>query len=875
MYNGQADLRKEGEEVEYTPEMIQELIRCGEDPIYFAEHYCTIIHPDRGQETIRLYDFQKKMLKAYVNPPNGKRNLIVKIARQMGKCLIYIVLMKIRIRNKERYEEQFIKIGEFFNLIKNNNSISNDNFDKNKFIESYNVEDCEVETEDGWKSITCVHKTIPYDVYELKTKNYSLKCANNHIVMVEGFKEKFVKDLTLNDKVITQSGLENVIEISKLEIESENMYDITIDSDTHTYFTNGILSHNTTLTTIFLLWYALFNRDKTICVIANKEATAIEILDRIKLSYRNLPQWIQSGIRDGGWNKKRIDLANGSRIIAAGTSKDSISGLSVSLLFLDEFAKISNFLAEEFISSTYPVIAAGKKSKIIIVSCVTKDTYVFTDKGIKKVENFIDASKEDGTGYTISNYQVLGKNKFNDGNIIVNSGKVPTKIVTTTFGDLEGSLKHKLYGCKDGNYDWYKMGDLKVGDYISIKKGMNIWGNQDKNISSNYMTYLIGLYFVRGYIESDNVITIRCKKKIDKLLKILQLKFKYKPDNYDGKLLCEIHSSEFVNLIRSLEIKEVDRIIPESIMNWSKDIIVTFLQAMFDNSGTVRKGKPNFVYITTNKELLNQMKYLFLNMGIITTWRQQLKKITRVNKDLKIEYILTLNGNNSIQFYNNFQIYKERYKIFKKWKDTGDLYSRDDIPFSKDMLRYIRSKEYISKMDIENFNKVENLPKRFWINNRELFLSFNDEKINNYYEDNISEDMLWLKIKKIEDSENEVCDFSLNEIENDKWCHSVIYNGYVGHQTPVGRNHFYEFWSKAVKGANKPNGSTFYPISVNWWEHPERDEEWKRQIIADISILRFRQEFQCIDSTGLIRVRENETGKITELTIEDFYNNYL
>jgi len=259
-----------------------------------------------------------------------------------------------------------------------------------KFIDSIDIEDWEVETEDGWKDITHAHLTVAYDVYELKTSSFTLKCADDHIVMAEGFVQKFVKDLTPLDKLITINGLENVVSVTKLDIPPENMYDFTVDSDTHTFFTSGILSHNTTIATIFLLWYSLFNRDKAVAILANKETTAIDILNRIKMAFKNLPLWMQCGIEDGGWNQKSISLGNGTKLIAAGTSSDSISGLTVSMLYIDEFAKIPKHVAEEFITSTYPVISSGKTSKIIIVSTPVGMNlfYEFWSKAVKNKNNF-------------------------------------------------------------------------------------------------------------------------------------------------------------------------------------------------------------------------------------------------------------------------------------------------------------------------------------------------------------------------------------------------------------------------------------------------------------------------------------------------------
>jgi hypothetical protein len=114
----------------------------------------------------------------------------------------------------------------------------------------------------------------------------------------------------------------------------------------------------------YLLWYALFHPEKTIAVLANKGATAREMLARVTLMLENLPFFLQPGCK--ALNKGSIELSNNSRIIAAATSGSSIRGMSVNLLFLDEFAFVDN--DAEFYTSTYPVVSSGRNTKVIITS---------------------------------------------------------------------------------------------------------------------------------------------------------------------------------------------------------------------------------------------------------------------------------------------------------------------------------------------------------------------------------------------------------------------------------------------------------------------------------------------------------------------------
>ena len=114
----------------------------------------------------------------------------------------------------------------------------------------------------------------------------------------------------------------------------------------------------------YLLWYAIFHPEKTIAILANKGATAREMLARVTLMLENLPFFLQPGCK--ALNKGSIEFSNNSKIIAAATSGSSIRGLSINLLFLDEFAFIDNDAT--FYTSTYPVVSSGKDTKIIITS---------------------------------------------------------------------------------------------------------------------------------------------------------------------------------------------------------------------------------------------------------------------------------------------------------------------------------------------------------------------------------------------------------------------------------------------------------------------------------------------------------------------------
>lgn len=125
--------------------------------------------------------------------------------------------------------------------------MTKEEFSTKKIIETISINDYEVLTDTGFVDIVSLHKTIPYNVYEIDVNGVKLKCADNHIVFDENLNEIFVRDLNIGDKIIIKDGIGVVLNINDLGYEEE-MYDLElIEESNHRYFTNNILSHNTHL----------------------------------------------------------------------------------------------------------------------------------------------------------------------------------------------------------------------------------------------------------------------------------------------------------------------------------------------------------------------------------------------------------------------------------------------------------------------------------------------------------------------------------------------------------------------------------------------------------------------------------------------------
>ena len=222
-YNGNPLLKKSRKQINWTPEMLQEWLKCAQDPVYFAEKYIKIVHVDHGFIPIRLYDYQKEIIEKLTN----NRRVTVVTSRQAGK---------------------------------------------------------------------------------------------------------------------------------------------------------------TTTAAAIILHYILFNEHKTVALLANKGDAAREILDRIKLAYEALPDWLQQGVDE--WNKGSITLENGCKVLAAATSSSAIRGKSISLLYIDEAAFVENW--DEFFASVFPTISSGETTKILFTS---------TPNGLNHFYKTCEGAKQGTNGY--------------------------------------------------------------------------------------------------------------------------------------------------------------------------------------------------------------------------------------------------------------------------------------------------------------------------------------------------------------------------------------------------------------------------------------------------------------------------------------------
>jgi hypothetical protein len=129
----------------------------------------------------------------------------------------------------------------------------------------------------------------------------------------------------------------------------------------------------TTCAAIYLIWYAMFHPDQTILIAAHKYTGAQEIMQRVRYVYECCPDYIRAGVIS--YNKGSIEFENGSRIVSATTTGNTGRGMSISLLYCDEFAFVAPNIAEEFWTSISPTLATGGRAIITSTPNSDEDTF--------------------------------------------------------------------------------------------------------------------------------------------------------------------------------------------------------------------------------------------------------------------------------------------------------------------------------------------------------------------------------------------------------------------------------------------------------------------------------------------------------------------
>ena len=603
---------------------------------------------------------------------------------------------------------------------------------------------------------------------------------------------------------------------------------------------------------------------ESVLIVANKQDMAFEFLGKVKDFIDQLPRWVWGSEYYGTpekekkklydtESKKEIRLPNGSRIKAVATSKDALRGYTPTYLIMDEAAFIDNG-AELFGAA---LTALGTGGRATLISCVTEDTFIQTDKGLRQVSDFINRDQPDNPmyGYSVDEYGVLGKNGVRYSNLFVNNGLQDTIKVRTRNSELEGTESHKMwcYNKVEEEYRWYTLGELSVGDFINVQYGGMVFGNDDDipleytfsnkerkpkiiyNDITEDLAYLIGLYIAEGSTykklndSGDHIgtnITITCGDDISNY--ITRCGFNY--SCHDG--LHYTISSKYLGAILEslgldLSLKAPEKFLSNKLLSMSSENTSALIRGFMDGDGFSDSVRGRIGLNISSKKLCLQLRQLLLNFGVLTDYVEGVCEPTKIVDVCSSYYRLSATSDNARRYYDTIGFSFGRKQI--KEQSLGNKspnHRYNIIPNGKIILRdiiNINNLTYLFRGTGLKLSSLRTDKGKSGDMSRPTFERFIDcimslgVDIGEYQIDKILMDKsVWIPILELGNGRAKTYDFSLPNDSEDFWCHSVLYNGMLGHQTPNGQDPLYYETYELAKPGEHCNG--FNVIEMRWYQ---------------------------------------------------------
>ncbi len=439
--------------------------------------------------------------------------------------------------------------------------------------------------------------------------------------------------------------------------------------------------------------------------------------------------------------------------------------------------------------------------------CVTGDTLILTEKGIKPIEELIESKSKTGEEKIkekILNYEGKKKNasRFFD------SGEHPTIKITTQEGyELEGSHNHPVMVWTKNRFntpdiEWKLLEDITGKDYVLLNREHSLFSSKELNLKDyvpagrNYkevklpgemnrdLAFLLGALTAEGSYHNNQILFNNGDQEYyDRVKEILEKEFEggklYERDVSGGCRELSFYHQKGVKFLENIGLtlnKSDKKRIPFSVLQSNRKIIAQFLQGLFEGDGSVlsktdkRHGGKciELTYNSKSKQLIRELKTLLLNFGIVTTNPYQ---------DSRNQcYKLIISGVSNIQKYQKeigFYSQKKKEKIEKVKELNATRMSKTDfIPYLNEYLRKNYNTEYIKRYNFDRYNNLEKNKEKL-----SQYLSQRDKKMVEWL---LQNKFFFNKIKKIEKGKKKKKVYSI-KVDSD--CHSFIANGFINHNT--------------------------------------------------------------------------------------------
>lgn len=555
---------------------------------------------------------------------------------------------------------------------------------------------------------------------------------------------------------------------------------------------------------------------KRIIIVSASQEQANRILREIKTIIEN-NEWLNTKKDPSRWATETIGFNKGY-ILGTGIGGE-ILGEHVDRIVIDDILSgrtdkaISDEQIEDYIDMNMEPMLLNRDGQMLLVGCVNKNTRVLTKNGFVEICTL----KKNNEKLETLNKNIYGLDGFHKATEIFDNGVKKTKIITTKYGySLECTYNHPILAINEnGNIIWKKTENISTDDYVAIQYGQNAFGNDDKlpipemcekrqykkhNLTkiTKELAYLIGLYIAEGCITKDDI-TIT-NSELGNILENndMGIIFKNRGDDihyrYRGRYLIRQ-----LKLLGIKQCKSYEKILP-NIWKWKKELISEFIKGYADGDGCITGKEVKFT--STSKELLKQLQILLSNFGIVTSLRtnDKIKNTKHYIKKKRPVYDLAI----LTPFIKKYR-QEIGFDLKRKQKRLDDLILNDDKimypnleKLLRNTLKTVKHKSNVKKVNMIYQKTKHNLSRKnlkFFI--KEFKREKADEKLIKKLEWFLNSNILFTKVKKIENSESHTMDFI---IPNN---HSFVSNGIISHNTPKrDTDYFHSIKNRIREGSN-------------------------------------------------------------------------
>lgn len=485
--------------------------------------------------------------------------------------------------------------------------------------------------------------------------------------------------------------------------------------------------------------------------------------------------------------------------------------------------------------------------------CVTGDTMLFTDKGVKEIGDFFDYQSDGIETYTDHNINLLNRyGELENSSKGIYSGFKQTKKIKTEEGyEIETTLNHPLLVMTEsGQVEWRKAEGIAVGDYVPINRDNDIWGDETRldidmeaflqghsdivrrrleKFSCNALADLTSeMSLILGYLVGDGMMTREnyfvfsngdediLKRYTDFMVNVLGVKVSKKSGDNVDYVTSGMYTREYLRQVGLEVVDAFGKEVPKCVMRAPKEMVASFISGLFDADGGISNS--HIEYCTASKKLSMQVQTLLLNFGIVS------RRSEKFNKRFKTySYPLLVMGKNMDIFAKEIGFSsKRKQERLNEVCNVERNTNKDVIPYQRDAVVGFNNnakkhtKGLWRKVDVSHIKSgecnltYERMDRLLCVNGAMSCDNYNHLKElqdSNYF---------YSRVLSVEERENHVYDLQMSQTE------SFISNGFVSHNTLIqlmANYHacvFYPGIEVAMTAQTKENASNL--IGEKWRE---------------------------------------------------------